>query len=141
MPLPVTAFTAAICALLMVAIAIDTVRHRMRTGVPFGFGGNIKLVRASRSHGNLAEHAPITILMMGWLEHVGANHRFLMFFGALFLVGRLLHITGLYMHGNASAPLPRLFGVVLTWLTMAGLGLWIMKLLLPPYLARYGLIG
>lgn len=134
MPLPVTAFIAAICALLMVLTAIDTVWHRMRAGVPFGFGGKARLVRASRSHGNLAEHAPIVILMMAWLEHVGANHRFLMFFGALFLISRVLHIIGLYLHGNSAAPLPRLLGVVLTWLVMVGFALWIMKLLLPPYL-------
>ena len=134
MPLPVTGFTAAVCALLMVLTAIDTVRHRMRAGVPFGFGGKLKLVRASRSHGNMAEHAPIVILMLGWLEYVGANHRFLMFFGATFLAARVLHIIGIYLHGNASAPLPRLLGVVLTWLVMVGFALWIMKLLLPPYL-------
>lgn len=141
MPLPVTGFTAAICAFLLVLTAIDTVRNRMRSGVPFGFGGQLKLARASRSHANLAEHAPITILMLGWLEYVGANHRFLMFFGAVFLVGRVLHIIGIYMHGNSSAPLPRLFGVVLTWLTMVGLALWILKLLLPPYLKHYGLMA
>jgi uncharacterized membrane protein YecN with MAPEG domain len=134
MPLPVTAFTAAICALLMVATAFDTVRQRMRAGVPFGFGGKLKLVRATRSHGNIAEHAPIVIAMMGWLEYVGANHRFLMFFGAVFLVARGLHIIGIYTHGNASAPLPRLLGVVLTWLVMVGFALWILKLLMPAYL-------
>jgi uncharacterized protein len=131
MPLPVTAFTAAICALLMVATAFDTVRQRMRAGVPFGFGGKLKLVRATRSHGNLAEHAPIVILMMGWLEYAGANQRFLAFFAVVFLAARVLHIMGIYMHGNGSAPLPRLLGVVLTWLVMVGFALWILKLLMP----------
>ncbi len=133
MPLPVTAFVAAFCALLLVATAIDTVLNRMRIGAPFGFGGKLKLVRAMRSHGNLAEHAPLTLVMMGWLEYVGANHGFLTVFGLIFVVARVLHIIGVYSHGNASAPLPRLLGVILTWLTMVGLSLWILKLLLQSY--------
>ena len=40
MTLPVTAFVAAICALLLLFTAIDTVRQRLRLRVAFGDGGD-----------------------------------------------------------------------------------------------------
>lgn len=36
MTLPVTAFVAAICAIMLLITAINTVRQRMRLRVPFG---------------------------------------------------------------------------------------------------------
>jgi uncharacterized membrane protein YecN with MAPEG domain len=89
MTLPVTAFTAAICAIMLLILAIDTVHHRIRAKAAFGDHGDTKLISAARSHGNLAEHAPIVILMMAFLEMSRANHMALMAVGALFLAGRV----------------------------------------------------
>ena len=55
MTLPVTAFVAAVCALLLLITAIDTVRQRLRVQAAFGDHGDAKLISASRAHGNLAE--------------------------------------------------------------------------------------
>ncbi|MBY0393020.1 MAG: MAPEG family protein, partial [Novosphingobium sp.] len=71
--LPVTAFVTAVCALMLLITAIDTVRQRMRLSAAFGDGGDAKLISASRSHANLAEHAPIVILMLGVLELAHAS--------------------------------------------------------------------
>jgi uncharacterized protein len=109
MTLPVTAFVAAICALLLL----------FRLRVPFGDGADQKLVSASRSHANLAEHAPIVILLLGVLELSRAWHMGLMAVGALFLFGRVMHIIGLYMPMSTKPPLPRSVGVIATWLTLA----------------------
>ena len=68
MTLPVTAFVAAVCALLLLATAIDTVRQRLRLKAAFGDHGDAKLISASRAHGNLAEYAPIVIILLGLLE-------------------------------------------------------------------------
>ena len=81
MPLPVTAFVAAVCALLLLVTAIDTVRQRLRLKAAFGDHGDPKLISASRAHGNLAEYAPITIILLGLLETVRANHLALMIIG------------------------------------------------------------
>src|SRR3546814_8168189 len=89
MTLPVTAFVAAICALLLLATAIDTVRQRLRLKAAFGDHGDAKLISASRSHGNLAEYAPITIILLGLLETARASHMALMVIGAIFLIGRV----------------------------------------------------
>ncbi len=107
MTLPVTAFVAAICAIMLLITAIDTVRHRMRARVPFGDNDDQKLISAARSHGNLAEHAPIVILLLAFLEMSRANHMALMAIGALFLAGRVAHIIGLYGPMSTKPPLPR----------------------------------
>ena len=130
MPLPVTAFVAAACALLLLFTAIMTVRARLRAKVAFGDGGDDAIMRASRSHGNLAEHAPIVIILLGLLESVRANHLALMVIGAAFLIGRVAHIIGLHTPSEAGkAPLGRQIGVVATWATMLALSAWVLWLL------------
>ncbi len=124
MTLPVTAFVAAICALMLLITAIDTVRQRFRLRVPFGDGADQKLISASRSHGNLAEHAPIVILLLAFLQMSRANHMGLMAVGTLFLAGRAAHIIGLYAPMSNKPPLPRSIGVIVTWLTLALLSGW-----------------
>ncbi len=129
MPVPVTAFVAAVCALLLLLTAIDTVRQRIRAQAAFGDAGDAKLISASRSHGNLAEHAPIVILLLAFLELGHASHMGLMAVGALFLFGRVLHIWGLYLPASTNPPLPRSLGVIITWLTLAVLSGWTLYLL------------
>jgi uncharacterized protein len=130
MPLPITAFVTAICALMLLITAVDTVRQRLRLKAAFGDAGDAKLISASRSHANLAEHAPIVILLIGMLEMANANHMVLMGIGALFLVGRAAHIFGLYTPSEpGKAPIPRQIGVLATWLTLAALSGWTIFLL------------
>jgi uncharacterized protein len=129
MTLPVTAFVAAICALLLLITAIDTVRQRIRAEAAFGDAGDAKLISASRSHGNLAEHAPIVILLLALLEMSNAWHMGLMNVGALFLFGRVMHIWGLYLPMSKNPPLPRSVGVIMTWSTLAVLSGWVLYLL------------
>jgi uncharacterized membrane protein YecN with MAPEG domain len=107
MTLPVTAFVAAICALLLLFTAVDTVRQRLRLRVAFGDDGDVRLISAIRSHANLAEHAPIIIILIGLLETVDANHVALMAIGAIFLIGRVAHIIGLYAPVSGKPPVPR----------------------------------
>lgn len=130
MTLPVTAFVAAICTLLLLATAIDTVRQRLRLKAAFGDHGDAKLISASRSHGNLAEYAPITIILLGLLETARANHIALMVIGAIFLVGRVAHVIGLYTPSEpGKAPLGRQVGVAATFGTLLILGLWTLWIL------------
>ena len=130
MTLPVTAFVAAVCALLLLITAIDTVRQRLRVQAAFGDHGDAKLISASRAHGNLAEYAPITIILLGLLETVRANHLALMIIGAVFLIGRVAHIAGLYAKIEpGKAPVPRQIGVVATFATLLALGGWTLWIL------------
>ena len=129
MSLPVTAFVTAVCAMMLLITAIDTVRQRLRVGAAFGDNADQKLISANRSHGNLAEHAPIVILLLAGLELSRAHHIALMIIGALFLVGRVVHIIGLYMPMSTKPPLPRSVGVILTWLTITILSGWTLWML------------
>ena len=129
MTLPVTAFVTAICAIMLLITAVDTVRQRVRIGAAFGDKDDQKLISASRSHGNLAEHAPIVILLLAFLEMSRAYHMGLMAIGALFLAGRVAHIVGLYAPMSTKPPLPRSIGVIVTWLTLAALSGWTLWML------------
>ncbi len=126
--LPVTAFVAAVSAIMLLITAIDTVRQRMRLGVAFGDQGDAKLISACRSHANLAEHAPIVILMVGVLELAHAAPLGLKAVAALFLASRILHVIGLYAPVDTKPPLPRSLGVIGTWLTMVVLAGWCLLL-------------
>ncbi|MBK7284689.1 MAG: MAPEG family protein [Sphingomonadales bacterium] len=124
MALPITATTAALCALLLLITAVDTVRQRMQSKTAFGDGnGNAKLISASRSHGNLAEHAPLAIIMIGLLEPT-ADARALGAVAAVFVIARICHIFGLYAPMSTEPPLGRKIGVVGTWLTYVVLIAW-----------------
>ena len=117
MTLPITALTAAICAIMLLITAIDTVRNRMRAKAAFGDGSDAQLISASRSHGNLAEHAPLAIIMIGLLEQSGAHHWTLTGIAVLFLFARMMHIIGLYAPMSDKPPVPRQIGVIGTWLS------------------------
>ena len=130
MPMPITAAVAAACALLLLFTAVLTVQQRLRLKVAFGDGGDARLVSASRSHANLAEHAPIVILLLSLLENAGASTTALTVVGGLFVLGRVAHIIGLHTPSvPGKAPVPRQIGVILTWLTLAGLSGWTILLL------------
>ena len=132
MTLPVTAALTAALAALLLLLAIDTVRNRFRTQQAFGTADDDKLTRASRAHGNLAEHAPIVIIMVALLEMSRADHMGLMAIAGAFVVARVLHALGLYMDppDNGGPPWPRAVGVILTWLVIAALGAWTALMLL-----------
>lgn len=121
MTLPITALTAAICAIMLLAAAIATVRARFRTQTAFGDADDQGLISASRSHGNLAEHAPLFVILIGLLEMAGASHWPLTALAVLFLAARAAHIIGLHQpHGNGKPPALRAVGVVGTWIAYAG---------------------
>jgi len=124
MTLPVTAATAAMLALLLLLLAIDTVRHRMRLRTAHGLADDAKLTSASRAHGNLAEHAPIVIILIALLELSRAHHWGLVALAGAFLLARVLHIHGFYYPKEGGPPLTRSLGVILTWLVMAALIGW-----------------
>ena len=130
MQLPVTSLVAAGCAILLLVLAIDTIRHRLRAKVAFGDGGDARLISASRAHGNLAEHAPIVLIMLGLLEFNNADHAVLLLIGKVFLLGRISHAIGLYApSAPGKAPIPRQIGVVITFGTIAVLaGLLLVRL-------------
>ncbi|RYD55480.1 MAG: glutathione S-transferase [Sphingomonadales bacterium] len=130
MPLTITGFTAAALAILLVLLALDTIRNRFRTRLPFGLGDDPSLTSASRAHGNLAENAPIALILIALLEYGGADRQILTYVAAAFVLARMLHALGLYTPSKGTPPLPRALGVIATLLIQLGLAGWLVARLL-----------
>jgi uncharacterized membrane protein YecN with MAPEG domain len=110
---PITSIYAALCGILMIALAVrvSMLRRRFRIGV--GSAGQEALERAIRVHANFTEFVPLALILMllvelggvtGWLMHV---------FGITLVVSRLLHAWGLTRSGGES--FGRLYGTLGTW--------------------------
>lgn len=118
--LPITAGNAAILATLLIILAILTARRRMQIKAEFGDGGDRSPIAASRSHANLAEYAPIFLILLALLEHAGVSVTILAVIAGAFTVGRILYLIELHQKAKPRrAPRARQIGVILTWVTIA----------------------
>jgi uncharacterized membrane protein YecN with MAPEG domain len=99
MAIPVTAALAAFCGLLMVGLASRVSFLRFTLKIPFGDGGNPALMRAIRTHGNTAEHAPVFLLLALAWELTRGGGAFLTGVALMFVVARLLFTVGVLGRG------------------------------------------
>ncbi len=120
MAIPVTALFGAIHGVLNVALAIGVTRARARSNIFLGTGDSDALLLASRRHGNNAEYVPLALLLMLVAELAGGGATALYALGGALTLGRILHAIGV---GSKPSPL-RAIGAVLTWLTIAGAGIY-----------------
>ncbi|MCK7595287.1 MAPEG family protein [Pseudomarimonas salicorniae] len=112
--LPVTSLYAALLGQLILALALNVIRHRRRAGVALGDGGDRQLMRAMRAHGNAIETVPVLLILMLLLELAAFPTAWLHGLGATLLISRLLHAGGLL---RRSGPSPgRLWGMGLSLL-------------------------
>ncbi|MBT8091303.1 MAG: MAPEG family protein [Gammaproteobacteria bacterium] len=115
----VTAIAASALGLLYVRLSLNVIGFRRKHGVSVGDGGHEDLLRAIRSQGNLAEYAPIALLLVACLELNQTPMWITSILAASFVVGRLLHPIGMK---SADSPLqPRLRGMQLTLLSLLAL--------------------
>lgn len=112
----ITAIYAAVIGLLAVYLTVNVIRFRLRFGVGAGDGGHPELLQAMRAHGNLVEHAPLALILIGSAEALGANVTLVYVLGALLLIGRLASAWGL---GNSTGTTQgRRIGAALTIIAM-----------------------
>ena len=112
----VTAMYGALTALLMIITALGVVKVRHKEQIGLGDGGNAELTQAMRIHANLAEYAPVSLLLLLFLELNQADSMYLHAFGIVFLTGRVLHVWG--FSGTPGYSRGRYFGTLLTMLNM-----------------------
>lgn len=120
--LSITPIYAAVNILLVVGLTYLVVHHRIGKRISVGDGGHDDLTRAIRAHGNLAENAPLALLLFALLEWNGLPHWQLHLLGAAFTLSRLSHAYGLL---NAQLG-PRSLGALSTTtllMAMSGLAL------------------
>lgn len=96
MTFTITIIYAAILAILIAILGIITMIHRAKSGISWGFGDNLSLQRAIRSHANIAEYAPIFIITLGLLEASGQSAAWLNGLGMAFVIGRIVSVA--YFH-------------------------------------------
>ena len=116
--LPITLTIAAGAALINIWLGSRVSRLRLRHKVSVGDGGNDRIVNAMRAQANFVEYTPFVLILLALVELAARSPTWLWGVGALYIVGRLLHPFGL------DRPAPnalRLIGILITWLTLAGL--------------------
>jgi uncharacterized protein len=91
----ITAATAVVLALLQVSLMFLVVAGRVKTKTSLGDGGSAALERRIRMHGNLAENAPLFLVLLGLTELSGDWRRTVPVIAAFFVLCRLAHPIGL----------------------------------------------
>ena len=124
----ITALYAAVLALLVVLLALRVALYRVRNRIGVGDGGDARLLRRVRAHGNAVEFIPLGLILLGLLELCGGAAWGLHLAGASFLLARAAHAVGLSRSTGASAG--RAGGAMLTFLTLVGMALWLLWLAL-----------
>jgi uncharacterized membrane protein YecN with MAPEG domain len=109
----VTMLYAALCGVLLVALALNVVRLRLGRRIPLGMGEGAALEQPVRVHGNFTEYAPTFLILLLLAELGGASTWFLHLAGAAFLIGRLLHAYGLSTVRARS--FGRFYGSAISW--------------------------
>jgi uncharacterized protein len=124
MAIPVTALIGALNGVLNVALAIGVTVARAKSNIFLGLGDSDALLLASRRHGNNAEYLPLALVLLLAAELSGGGLTALYALGGALTVGRILHAIGV---GSKPSPL-RAIGAVLTWISIAGSGLYALVL-------------
>lgn len=99
--MPVTITFIGLIGLVYLAFGINVGVVRARTKTLLGPGDDPRLMRAIRAHGNLAEWAPVAILLIGGMEYVGASETLLISLAGAYVFARVCHGIGLVReYGN-----------------------------------------
>ena len=127
--LPITLTTAGGAALIALWLALRTGGVRQKAQVSIGDGGDAALICRMRSQANFTEYAPFIVILIALIEFTAGTSIWLWVASVAFLVARILHPLG--MDGMKYG---RAIGTAVTFLLLAGLGLYTISL---PLLAEH----
>lgn len=113
---PVTALYAGLLGLLLLALSVGVINQRRRARVGIGHGGDERLERWTRIHGNFAEYVPMALVLLALVELQGASGGLLHALGAALMIGRVGHAWGLSQ--SAGESVGRAVGVLATFLVI-----------------------
>ena len=120
----ITAMTLGATIILQMGLGMRTSMGRLKFSQSVGDGGKPEMVARIRSHGNLAENAPIVLMTIALLEATGANSTGITALAVVFLIARLLHPIGISMKKSPNAP--RFLGTFSTYILGIISGGWLL---------------
>ncbi len=121
MAVPVTAFYAALCGVLLLLLSGKVVLIRRNKKISLGSGGEVALEHAMRVQANLAEYMPIALILLLTLELNHASSGLLHGLGGAFVLARVMHAWGFGRHKGLS--FGRFWGTALSWTALVALAL------------------
>ena len=96
MPVPfIVPAYAAILALIYIVLAVRIMNLRGSAKAAVGTGGNIRLERAIRAHGNFAEYVPLALILLIAMEMQRNSLYVLHILCIILVLGRVIHAFGI----------------------------------------------
>jgi hypothetical protein len=117
---------------MLVGLSVNVIKGRRKFSAGLGDSDNIDMMRRIRAQANLAEYAPIFLILLGYAEHAGLPLWTVHLFGLIFLAGRIMHAYSLLKAEKyeknklLTNPLWRICGMVCTFNTIGLLALIIL---------------
>ncbi|MEM8685228.1 MAG: MAPEG family protein [Pseudomonadota bacterium] len=124
----ITALYGSLIALLIIVTAFGVVKERRSSKIGLGAGGNDRLEQKMRVHANLTEYAPISLLLLLFLELNQADTLWLHVVGITLVVARVVHVWG-FSHSPGYSR-GRFLGTLMTLLNLVAMSLTNVFLLL-----------
>ena len=115
----ITAATAIVLAVLQMLLMLHTARGRGKFKAGLGDGGSEPLLRRIRMHGNLAENAPLFLILLALTEATSQWSALVPHFAVAFVIVRISHALGLSISSGVS--IFRFVGVIGTLASILGL--------------------
>ncbi|HEX4522875.1 MAG TPA: MAPEG family protein [Casimicrobiaceae bacterium] len=133
-PMPlISALYTGVYALLLLALAFQVSRRRLRTRIGLGAGGDAQLERAIRVHANAVEWGLPVLLLLLIAEENRASPLLLHVCGIVLILARVVHAAALSRVSGSSVG--RSTGIALTWAVLVVLAVWNVVAFLRPALA------
>lgn len=116
MTFPITSLYAALCGLIVLALAVRVIARRRAMKIGIGVGQDKELERFVRAHANAIEYLPIALIVLALCEARGLAAPLLHTFGVALVLGRVLHAQGLSRRSGVS--FGRFWGLLLNLLML-----------------------
>jgi uncharacterized membrane protein YecN with MAPEG domain len=118
----ITLLYTSLITILAIFLAFKVGITRGKTNTLLGEGDSSELLQSIRSHGNLMESAPITLILLLLLEMQGVAEWKLHLIGSSFFLFRILHAYGISI-SRESTPY-RVVGALGSWMLMLGMSIY-----------------
>ena len=118
----ITLLYTSLITILSIFLAFKVGITRGKTNTLLGEGDSSELLQSIRSHGNLMESAPISLILLLMLEMQSVADWKLHLIGSSFFLFRILHAYGISI-SRESTPY-RVIGALGSWVLMLGMSIY-----------------